>query len=160
MAPSAQFIWVEVWRRPLPSSNLFVSSASSIDSLLCFTPQALWSIQWGKGSLNKNRPLEKPSTQKRAPAPHPRYRPQPFADLFIASLEHAVQNVLKNYLSPLESTSDARGTFYNKFKREADGYDTDFLKKYGDDLDITLIFVRALHFLIRFGHYVGLTFGE
>ena len=71
-----------------------------------------------------------------------------------------MQNVLKNYLSPLESTSDARGTFYNKFKREADGYDTDFLKKYGDDLDITLIFVRPLHFLIRFGRHGKLTFGE
>lgn len=59
---------------------------------------------------------------------------------FTPSLEDAVQNALKNYFPPLES-SNARVEFYNKFKREADDYDNDFLKKYGGDLDITLIFV-------------------
>ena len=68
-----------------------------------------------------------------------------------------MQNALKNYFPPLESTSDARGTFYTKFTREADEHDTDFLKKYGDDLDITLIFVRPL---IHFDRRVKLSSGE
>ena len=61
--------------------------------------------------------------------------------LFTASLEDALQNALKNYLPRLESTSDPRTEFYNKFKREADEYDNDFLGKYRGDLDTTLIFV-------------------
>ena len=101
-----------------------------------------------------------PSTQKRAPTPHSCFRLRPFADFFIASLELAVQSALKNYFPPLESTSDARGTFYNKFTHEADGHDKDFLKKYGDDLDITLIFVRPPDFLIQFGRCVKLSSGE
>ena len=61
---------------------------------------------------------------------------------FTASLEDAVQNALKNYLPRLESAgSGARAEFYNKFKREADEYDNDFLEKYRGDLDTTLIFV-------------------
>ena len=62
-----------------------------------------------------------------------------------------MQNALKNYFPPLES-GNARVEFYNKFKREADDYDNDFLKKYGGDLDITLIFVGLLPFIpIHFG---------
>ena len=60
-----------------------------------------------------------------------------FIDLLIASLEDA----LKNYFTPLESTSDARAEFYNKFKREAEDYDKEFSDKYGGDLDTTLVFV-------------------
>ena len=61
---------------------------------------------------------------------------------FTASLEDAVQNALKNYFPRLESAgSGARAEFYNKFKREADEYDKDFLEKHRGDLDTTLIFV-------------------
>ncbi|KAF9782722.1 hypothetical protein BJ322DRAFT_166918 [Thelephora terrestris] len=56
------------------------------------------------------------------------------------SLEDAMHNALRNYFPSLEPSSDARAEFYNKFKREADEYDNDFLKKHGGDLDITLIF--------------------
>ena len=39
------------------------------------------------------------------------------------------------------TTNNARVEFYNKFQREADEYDRDFVKKCGGDLDTTLIFV-------------------
>ena len=35
----------------------------------------------------------------------------------------------------------ARVEFYDKYKREADEYDKDFIKKYDQDLNTTLIFV-------------------
>ena len=37
----------------------------------------------------------------------------------------------------------ARHEFYDKFQREADERDRDFIKKYGSDLDTTLIFVSV-----------------
>ena len=43
----------------------------------------------------------------------------------------------------LGNSSSARGEFYDKFQREADEYDRDFMKKYDEDLNITLIFVSA-----------------
>ena len=39
-------------------------------------------------------------------------------------------------------SSSARVEFYDKFQREADEYDNDFIKKYDEDLNTTLIFVR------------------
>ena len=42
----------------------------------------------------------------------------------------------------LKTTSgSAPVEFYDKFQREADERDSDFVKKYGEDLDTTLIFV-------------------
>jgi hypothetical protein len=64
----------------------------------------------------------------------------------VASFEDAVNDALKNYFPRLESTSNARIEFYNKFQHEADEYDRDFLRKYSGDLDTTLIFVRFLFF--------------
>jgi len=57
------------------------------------------------------------------------------------------------------TTNSARVEFYDKFQHEADDYDRDFTKKYGEDLDITLIFVsifciyigRGAHLFFR-GH--------
>ena len=37
----------------------------------------------------------------------------------------------------------ARAEFYDKYKREADEYDKDFIKKYDEDLNTTLIFVSG-----------------
>ena len=37
----------------------------------------------------------------------------------------------------------ARAEFYDKYKREADEYDKDFIKKYDQDLNTTLIFVSG-----------------
>jgi len=39
------------------------------------------------------------------------------------------------------TASGARGDFYDKFQREADERDRDFMKKYDEDLNTTLIFV-------------------
>jgi hypothetical protein len=43
----------------------------------------------------------------------------------------------------LGTASSARVEFYDKFQREADEYDRDFMKKYDEDLNTTLIFVGA-----------------
>jgi len=41
------------------------------------------------------------------------------------------------------SSNNPRAEFYDKFKHEAEDHDKDFIKKYDDDLNITLIFVSA-----------------
>ena len=43
----------------------------------------------------------------------------------------------------LGTSSNARVEFYDKFQREADEYDRDFMKKYDEDLNTTLIFVSV-----------------
>ena len=60
------------------------------------------------------------------------------------------------------TASSARDEFYNKFQREADEYDRDFMKKYDEDLNITLIFVSVcfrIHTpivaLTRFSYGIG-----
>ena len=40
---------------------------------------------------------------------------------------------------------DLRTKFYERYRKEADEYDKEFMKKYEDDLDTTLIFVRCPH---------------
>jgi len=44
----------------------------------------------------------------------------------------------------LGTSSSARVEFYDKFQREADEYDRDFMNKYDEDLNTTLIFVSIL----------------
>ena len=44
------------------------------------------------------------------------------------------------------TANNARVEFYDKFQREADEYDRDFIKKYDEDLNTTLIFVGFLFF--------------
>lgn len=39
------------------------------------------------------------------------------------------------------TTSGPRADFYDKFQREAEDHDRDFMKKYDEDLNTTLIFV-------------------
>jgi len=56
----------------------------------------------------------------------------------------------------LGSTNSARVEFYDKFQREADEYDHDFMKKYDEDLNTTLIFVSI--FCIYVGRGVHLVF--
>ena len=75
---------------------------------------------------------------------------KPLLTFSLPSLERAVGSALKNYFTPLRPTSDARVDFYNKFKREAEDYDKEFLDKYDGDLDTTLIFV-GLPLIINFG---------
>jgi len=42
----------------------------------------------------------------------------------------------------VKTSGNARTEFYDKFQREADGFDSDFMKKYSEDLNTTLIYVR------------------
>ena len=39
---------------------------------------------------------------------------------------------------------DLRARFYNHYREEAEEYDKDFMKKYDEDLNTTLIFVRCI----------------
>ena len=61
----------------------------------------------------------------------------------------------------LGTASSARVEFYDKFQREADEYDRDFMKKYDEDLNTTLIFVSILPastsiaVLIRYSGEIG-----
>ena len=60
----------------------------------------------------------------------------------VSSLEDAILKALSSLLPHLAgTTNNPRTEFYNKFKREADEHDGDFVKKHGGNLDITLIFV-------------------
>ena len=59
-------------------------------------------------------------------------------------LEDAVFKALLSLLpNRLGTTGGARYEFYDKFQREADEHDRDFLTKHGSDLDTTLIFVSV-----------------
>ena len=44
----------------------------------------------------------------------------------------------------LGTTNNPAVEFYSKFQRAADDYDHDFIKKYDEDLNTTLIFVSIL----------------
>jgi hypothetical protein len=53
----------------------------------------------------------------------------------------SLQDALRTFFQPIK-TDDARLDFYTMYKREATEYDTDYVKKYDEDLNTTLIFVR------------------
>ena len=54
----------------------------------------------------------------------------------------------------LGTTSSARVEFYDKFQREADEYDRDFMKKYDEDLNTTLIFVSFLFVFVSVAVFI------
>ena len=59
-------------------------------------------------------------------------------------IEDALDRALGSYFPSIASkTMTARAEFYDKYKREADEYDKDFIKKYDEDLNTTLIFVSG-----------------
>jgi len=59
-------------------------------------------------------------------------------------IEEALNRALGSYFPSIASrTVTARAEFYDKYKREADEYDKDFMKKYDQDLNTTLIFVSG-----------------
>jgi len=49
------------------------------------------------------------------------------------------QDALRGFFPPIK-TDDPRLDFYTMYKREATEYDTDYVKKYDEDLNTTLIF--------------------
>ena len=53
----------------------------------------------------------------------------------------SLQDALKVFFQPIKS-DDPRVDFYTMYKKEATEYDTDYVKKYDEDLNTTLIFVR------------------
>lgn len=54
--------------------------------------------------------------------------------------ERSFQDALRAFFKPIKN-DDPRLDFYTTYKKEATDYDTDYLKKYDEDLNITLIFV-------------------
>ena len=52
------------------------------------------------------------------------------------------QDALRAFFQPIK-TDDPRVDFYTMYKREATEYDTEYVKKYDEDLNTTLIFVRC-----------------
>ena len=55
----------------------------------------------------------------------------------------SLQEALRVFFQPIK-TDDARLDFYTTYKKEATEYDTDYVRKYDEDLNTTLIFVRQL----------------
>ena len=44
----------------------------------------------------------------------------------------------------LPTQEDPQGEFYKAYRKEADEYDKEFIKKYDEDLNTTLIFVSSV----------------
>ena len=55
----------------------------------------------------------------------------------------SIQDALRMYLQPIKN-DDPKLDFYTMYKRETMEYDTEYMQKYNEDLNTTLIFVRAL----------------
>ena len=54
---------------------------------------------------------------------------------------HSIQEALRMYLQPIKN-DDPQLDFYTMYKRETMEYDTEYMQKYNEDLNTTLIFVR------------------
>ena len=54
---------------------------------------------------------------------------------------NSIQDALRAFLLPIKN-DDTRLDFYTVYKKEATEYDVDYIKKYDEDLNTTLIFVR------------------
>ena len=52
----------------------------------------------------------------------------------------SLQEALRMYLPPIKN-DDPQVDFYNMYKRETMEYDAEYMKKYNEDLNTTLIFV-------------------
>ena len=62
-------------------------------------------------------------------------------------IETSIQDALRAFLPPIKN-DDVRLDFYTVYKREATEYDMDYVKKYDEDLNTTLIFVRRPPFAL------------
>ena len=65
------------------------------------------------------------------------------SSLRLLTTGRSLQDALRTFFQPIK-TEDPRVDFYTMYKREAAEYDTDYVKKYDEDLNTTLIFVRYL----------------
>ena len=57
--------------------------------------------------------------------------------------QSSIQDALRLFMPPLKS-DEARADFYTVYKRESTEYDTNYVKKYEEDLNTTLVFVRFI----------------
>ena len=55
---------------------------------------------------------------------------------------HSIQEALRIYFQPIKH-DDPKLDFYTMYKRETMEYDTQYMEKYNEDLNTTLIFVRC-----------------
>lgn len=54
----------------------------------------------------------------------------------------SIQDALRDFFHPIK-TKDARADFYAAYQRESSQYDHDYVKKYDEDLNTTLVFVSS-----------------
>ena len=64
----------------------------------------------------------------------------------IAFTIYSFQDALRTFFQPIKN-DDARIDFYTMYKREATEYDTDYVKKYDEDLNTTPTFVGRVSFI-------------
>ena len=57
-----------------------------------------------------------------------------------ADFRCSIREALRTYLQPIKS-DDPQLDFYTMYKRETMEYDTEYMAKYNEDLNTTLIFV-------------------
>ena len=71
----------------------------------------------------------------------PRWYVLEVQDLLQGLTPHSIQEALRMYLQPIKN-DDPQLEFYTMYKRETVEYDTEYMQKYNEDLNTTLIFVR------------------
>lgn len=57
--------------------------------------------------------------------------------------EHSFQEALRTFFQPIKN-DDPLLDLYTVYKKESSEYDVDYIKKYDEDLNTTLIFVSRL----------------
>ena len=72
---------------------------------------------------------------------------------------HSIQEALRMYFQPVKH-DDPQLDFYTMYKRETTDYDTEYMQKYNEDLNTTLIFVSSCVPLSKYGvdHTLRLAF--
>ena len=58
----------------------------------------------------------------------------------VLTRSHSIQEALRMYFQPIKN-DDPKLDFYTMYKRETTDYDTEYMQKYNEDLNTTLIFV-------------------
>ena len=58
------------------------------------------------------------------------------------SIQDSMQEALRMYFIPIKN-DDPKLDFYTMYKRETTEYDIEYMQKYNEDLNTTLIFVRS-----------------
>ena len=70
---------------------------------------------------------------------------QRLGKFYFASRESALKILVQPKKVSPPATEDPRGKFYEHYLKVAEDYDREFLKKYDEDLNTTLIFVCCAH---------------